>query len=216
LRLKIFMVRAYADAAPRMNAVRVSRSLDESRRVVPLEAVACACEYLHLQEVASDRSLENGDALLDWRDRVVGAEDSEDWNSDVLERRTGVVVDQRRQELPLRFVVREHGEVKGRERLWEASLLDSPPRALQRRAGSHHRDDVVVVAVYLRDLLSRDPRTRHVQLGRVPLLVLGRHARPRTRDHERHIGATSRCVDDDPAALAVAEEPDPPSEVGLQ
>ena len=52
----------------------------------------------------------------------------------------------------------------------------------------------------------RRPLVRHSVGERVALLPRGRYAGPRVRDHERDGGAASGRLDDDPAALAVAEQ----------
>jgi hypothetical protein len=51
-------------------------------------------------------------------------------------------------------------------------------------------------------------------MGCVPLLPLGRHAGAGAGYHERRFRKARRCFDDDPAALAVTEEPDLPADLG--
>ena len=88
-----------------------------------------------------------------------------------------------------------------------ASLLR---RDVQREARSHHLDDTVVVTLDLVDLAFGDVGLGHVRASGPSLLLCRRDARPGACYDERGLRVSSRCLDDDPPALAMAVKADGP------
>ena len=133
---------------------------------------------------------------------VGGTEEREDRRREPGQRRSGVVVADHREEAPDRLVLER--ELQPRElAVRNAGCVELLQPRSQAGTFAHHRHDGVVCRERFRHQVS-------CQLvgERVALLPRGRDAGPRIRDHERDGNASRGCFDDDPAALAVAEQPE--------